>query len=98
MMAGLDLSPEAVREQVAASLHLVVQQTRFSDGSRRITAVTEVGRPLDGEIVLHDIFEFHRTGMGVRGEVEGEHRATGYVPSFLDEFIAKGLVDEGGYL
>ena len=98
MMAGLDLSPEAVREQVAASLHLVVQQTRFSDGSRRITAVTEVGRPLDGEIVLHDIFEFHRTGTGVRGEVEGEHRATGYVPSFLDEFIAKGLVDEGGYL
>lgn len=99
MMAGLDLSPRTIREQVAGSLHVVVQQARFSDGSRRLTSVTEVG-PLgqDGDLVLHDIFNFHRTGTGASGEVLGEHRTTGYVPSFLDEFITQGLIEDGGYL
>ena len=99
MMAGLDLSPLAIREQVAASIHLVVQQARFSDGSRRVTAVTEVGRLGDeGDLVLHDIFEFYRTGTSGTGQVLGQYRATGYVPSFLDEFIAQGLIGEGVYL
>jgi pilus assembly protein CpaF len=99
MMAGLDVSPLAIREQVAASIHLVVQQTRFSDGSRKVTAVTEVGGLGDeGDLLLHDIFEFHRTGTSRSGEVLGEYRATGYVPSFLDEFIAQGLIGGGAYL
>jgi pilus assembly protein CpaF len=99
MMAGLDLSPRAIREQVAGSVHVIVQQTRFSDGARRLTAITEVGHlGEDGEIVLHNIFEFHRTGTGRSGEVLGNYRTTGYVPSFLDEFITQGLVDSGEYL
>lgn len=99
MMAGLDMSPLAIREQVAASIHLVVQQTRFSDGSRRVTAITEVSRLGDeGDFVLHRIFEFHRTGLGPDNQVLGDYRATGYVPSFLDEFIAQGLVGAGAYL
>ena len=99
MMAGLDLSPRTIREQVAGSLHVVVQQTRFSDGSRRLTSVTEVGQLADdGQLVLHDIFVFHRTGTSASGEVLGEHRTTGYVPSFLDEFITQGLIDGGEFL
>ncbi len=99
MMAGLDLSPRTVREQVAGSLHVVVQQTRFSDGSRRLTSVTEVGQlGEDGDLVLHDIFSFHRTGTSPSGEVLGEHWTTGYVPSFLDEFITQGLIDGGEFL
>jgi pilus assembly protein CpaF len=99
MMAGLDLLPRTVREQIAASLHVVVQQTRFSDGSRRLTSVTEVvGIDDDGELVLHDIFAFCRTGTGPSGEVLGEHLPTGYVPSFLDEFITQDLVRGGEYL
>ena len=99
MMAGLDLSPRTIREQIASSIHIVVQQSRFSDGTRRLTSVTEVG-PLgpDGELVLHDIFAFQRTGTSASGEVVGVHRTTGYVPSFLDEFIAQGLIDGGDYL
>ncbi len=99
MMAGLDLSPPAIREQVAGSLHVIVQQTRFSDGSRRLTSVTEVGQlGDDGQLVLNDIFVFDRTGTGASGEVLGEHRTTGYVPSFLDEFITQGLIDGGEFL
>jgi len=99
MMAGLDLSPRTVRGQIAASIHVVVQQARFSDGTRRLTSVTEVG-PLgdDGELVLHDIFAFHRNGTSPSGDVLGEHRTTGYVPSFLDEFLAQGLIGGGDYL
>jgi len=99
MMAGLDLSPKSVREQIASSVHVVVQQTRMSDGTRRVTCVAEVaGLDDDGELVLHDIFRFHRTATSPGGTVAGEHRSTGYVPSFLDDFIARGLVKGGEYL
>ena len=99
LMSGLDVSPRTVREQIACSVHAVVQQTRFSDGSRRLTSITEIGSiDESGELALRDIFVFHRTGIGPSGEVLGQHRTTGYVPSFLDEFIAQGLVDGGEYL
>lgn len=99
MMSGLDLSPHSLREQIASSVHIVVQQTRLSDGTRRVTSIAEVDAlDEDGELVLHDIFCFHRTGTGPGGEVLGEHRSTGYVPSFLDDFIARGLIEEGVYL
>ena len=99
MMAGLDLSPSSVREQIASSVHVVVQQMRLSDGTRRVTSIAEVDAlDDDGELLLHEIFRFHRTGTGPRGEVLGEHRSTGYVPSFLDDFIARGLVEGGTYL
>lgn len=99
MMAGLDLSPRSIREQIAGSVHVVVQQTRFSDGTRRLTSITEVGQSSEeGELVLHDIFAFHRMGTSPTGQVLGEHRTSGYVPSFLDEFITQGLIDGGAYL
>jgi pilus assembly protein CpaF len=99
MMAGLDLAPSAIREQIAASIHLVVQQARFSDGSRKVTAVTEIsGLGERGEFILHDIFEFRRTGIDGDGHVLGEYCSTGYLPSFLDEFITQGLVERGSYL
>ena len=99
MMAGLDLTPRTIREQIAGSVHIVVQQTRFSDGTRRVTSITEVGRiDSTGELLLHDIFSFQRTGTSPCGDVLGEHRGTGYVPSFLDEFITQGLVQDEAYL
>ena len=99
MMAGLDLSAMAVREQMAASLHVVLQQARFSDGTRKIISVSEVGGlGHDGELILKQVFSFHRSGTSRHGAVEGEHRPTGYVPSFLDEFISQGLVKDGEYL
>ena len=99
LMAGIDLPARAIREQIAQSIDIVLQQTRFSDGSRRVTSIAEVvGLDDDGEIELHEIFAFHRTGTGPNGEVIGEFRASGYLPSFIDEFIAQGLVKDGDYL
>jgi pilus assembly protein CpaF len=96
LMSGLDLPSRAIREQIANSVHLVVQQTRFNDGSRRVTNISEViGIDDNGELELREIFAFHRTGTDENGKVVGEFRATGYLPSFLDTFIAYGLVKDG---
>jgi pilus assembly protein CpaF len=99
LMSGLDLPARAIREQIANSVHLVVQQTRFNDGSRRVTNITEIaGIDDNGDIILREIFKFVRTGTNAEGKVVGEFRATGYLPSFLDVFIAYGLVQGSDYL
>jgi len=97
LMAGLELPMRAIREQIASSVHLIVQQSRLSDGSRKVTAISEIiGIDRESnEIEMRPIFEFIRTGTGDKGKVEGEFRATGYLPSFLTTFIVMGLVKRG---
>jgi pilus assembly protein CpaF len=96
LTGGVELPSRAIREQIASSIHLVVQQTRFSDGSRKVAEVAEVtGLEDDGKVALRPIFKFIRTGTGPDGKVFGEHRATGYLPSYLDAFITAGLVRRG---
>jgi pilus assembly protein CpaF len=96
LMAGLELPIRAIREQIAGSVHLLVQQSRLSDGSRKVTAITEVtGVNDDGEIEIVPIFKFVRTGTSREGKVIGEHRATGFLPSFLNDFLVLGLIKPG---
>ena len=96
LMGGLDLPQSAIREQIASSVHLFVQASRLSDGTRRVTSITEViGLDDDGFISLRPIFEFVRTGTGPDGKVLGDFRATGYLPAFLDEFIVRGFIRKG---
>jgi pilus assembly protein CpaF len=97
LMSGLDLPVRAIRDQIAGSVHLVVQQSRMSDGSRKVTAISEVAGLNDEtfEVELTPIFEFIRTGTGPGGKVLGEFRATGYLPSFLEDFIVMGLIKPG---
>ena len=96
LMSGLDLPSRAIREQISASIHLIVQQSRLSDGTRKITAVSEViGMDDEGAVELRPIFEFVRTGTGPNGQVVGDFRATGYLPSYLSDFIVMGLVAPG---
>lgn len=99
LMAGVDLPLRAAREQIAGSVDLIVQQTRFtSDGSRRITSIAEVsGLEESGEYRVYEIFRYVRTGTSKDGTVLGSFQATGYLPSFLSEFISKGLVTEGEF-
>jgi pilus assembly protein CpaF len=97
LMAGLELPMRAIREQIASSVHVIVQQSRLSDGSRKVTAISEIiGIDRESnEIEMRPIFEFIRTGTGAKGKVEGEFRATGYLPSFIPTFIVMGLVQRG---
>jgi pilus assembly protein CpaF len=96
LMSGVDLPSRAIREQIAKAIDLVVQQTRFGDGSRRVTAISEVvGLGDEGEVEMRTLFEFTRTGVDAQNRVLGRFGATGYLPSFLDQFIVMGLVRPG---
>jgi pilus assembly protein CpaF len=96
LMSGLDLPSRAIREQIGSSIDVIVQQSRYADGSRRIGEISEVvGLDHDGLFELRTLFRFVRSGTGPGGEVLGHYRATGYLPSFLDQFIVMGLVAPG---
>ena len=86
LMAGMDLPIKAIREQVASAVDMVVHQTRFKDGTRRITHITEVERMEGDVITLQDIFAFdHGAGFDREGRTQGTLRATGLRPKFLDK-------------
>jgi pilus assembly protein CpaF len=91
LFSGLDLPILAIREQVSTAIHCIIQAARFPDGSRRVTHVSEV-MPLtpDGRYRVSDIFRFVRTGLQDQ-RITGEHRATGNLPTFLDEIEIAGL-------
>jgi pilus assembly protein CpaF len=97
LMGGLDLPVRAIRYQIASSIHLVVQQSRFSDGARRVTSIAEVvGINDDGEIDVRELFGFRLAEVDSRGKTHGAYRATGALPSFLEEFIKHGFWGERG--
>lgn len=91
LMSGMELPTRAIRQQIANSVDVIVQQSRFADGSRRISYITEVvGIDDDGRIQLEDIYRYRQTGVDAQNKVQGYYLATGYLPTFLNEFIIKG--------
>jgi pilus assembly protein CpaF len=96
LMAGVALPPRAIREQIAKSIHLIVQQTRLGDGSRKVTAIAETaGIDSDGTLRLRPLFEFVTSGIAADGRITGEFEPTGYLPSFLPDLVRLGLVKQG---
>ena len=86
LMAGMDLPVRAIREQIAAAVDLIVHQTRFKDGSRHITHITEVERMEGDVITLQDIFLYdHSAGFDSEGRSRGTLKATGLRPKFLEK-------------
>ncbi|TNM45191.1 CpaF family protein [Nocardioides albidus] len=86
LMAGMDLPIRAIREQVASAVDLIVHQTRFKDGSRRITHITEVERMEGDVITLQDIFVFDNSaGFDENGRILGRLRSTGLRPKFIEK-------------
>jgi pilus assembly protein CpaF len=99
LMAGVDLPVRAIRSQIASSVHLIVQQSRLSDGTRRVTAISEVtGVDDEGEVELNEIYSFVRLSTGPGGKIQGEFRASGYMPSFVDELITSNMAPDGDYV
>jgi pilus assembly protein CpaF len=99
LMSDVELPARAVRRQLAASVDVVIQQDRLSDGSRKITSVAEVVGLNDlDELLVENIFVFRRAGLGSDGHVLGEHEATGRIPTFLADFRQLGLLAQGEVL
>jgi pilus assembly protein CpaF len=90
LMAGLELPLKVVRQQVSSAVDLIVQQTRLKDGSRRVTAITEVAGMEGDTIVLTDIFKFEQTGVAEDGKILGDVKATGIRPLFTPRLEAAG--------
>ena len=90
-MTGMRLSDRAMRQQVASAINLVVQVARMSDGSRRLTSISEI-TGMEGEtITMQEIFQYERTGVDSQGQVLGRFRPTGIRPRFAERLKACGL-------
>jgi pilus assembly protein CpaF len=90
-MTGMRLSDRAMRQQIAAALDLVIQVARLSDGTRRLTSISEI-TGMEGEtITMQEIFQFERTGVDSQGQVVGRFRPTGIRPRFAERLKACGL-------
>jgi pilus assembly protein CpaF len=91
LMAGMDLPLKVVRQQISSAVDLIIQQTRLKDGSRKVTAITEVVGMEGDVVVLTDIFKFEQTGIGQNGKILGELKPTGIRPIFTPRLEAAGF-------
>ncbi len=90
-LANANMKLEAVRQQIASAVHLFVQAARLSDGSRRVTSITEV-TGMEGDIItIQDIFVFEKRGLSPEGKVLGRFAATGIRPKFYEKLLSAGI-------
>ncbi len=88
--AGAGLSPQSIREMVSSAVHLIVQQSRLDDGSRKIMNITEVSGMQGDKITLTDIFEYKQEGMEKGGKIKGRFHASGFIPRFIEKLNKRG--------
>ncbi len=91
MMGEIRLPEKAIHAQIASAVHLIVQVARMSDGTRRITHITELPGNYGETISLNDIFLFEKKGRDAQGKVKGRFYSTGIMPKFGEKLIAAGL-------
>lgn len=91
LMSGMELPSKAIREQIASAVDIIIHESRLSDGSRKVVAVTEVTGLEGNQIVMQDIFAFTQTGVGENGKIIGRFRPTGAMPSWFDQLAGRGI-------
>jgi pilus assembly protein CpaF len=88
--AGAGLPQKAIKEMIASAVHMIIQQSRLDDGSRKVLYITEIGG-IQGEVVtLQDIFTYKQEGMGKDGKITGKFMASGFIPKFIEKLEQKG--------
>ncbi|MCK5689231.1 Flp pilus assembly complex ATPase component TadA, partial [Myxococcota bacterium] len=91
LMSGMELPVRAIRDQIASAIDIVVQQSRFPDGSRRITHISEI-TGMEGDVIsMQDIFIFAQEGYSKDGKIKGQHQPTGFIPRFYEDLKAMGI-------
>ncbi len=91
LMSGVDLPVRSIREQIASAIDVIVQQTRLTDGSRKVTHITEVAGMEGDTVVMTDIFEYSQTGVSPDGSVIGRLIPTGIRPLFMERLERSGF-------
>jgi len=91
LMANLNLPEKAIRQQIASAVNIIVQVSRMSDGSRRVTHLSEI-TGMDQEVIsMQDIYRFEKRGIGINGRVMGRFYSTGVTPRFADKIMTSGI-------
>ncbi|HZL93631.1 MAG TPA: CpaF family protein [Vicinamibacterales bacterium] len=91
-MGGTTLPDKAMRQQIASAIHLVVQQTRLADGTRKVTSISEI-TGMEGDVItMQEIFLFEKAGLNKDGKVVGRFRATGVRPKCSERLKAAGIL------
>jgi pilus assembly protein CpaF len=91
LMSGLDLPVRAIREQIASAVHIIIQQSRFPDGSRKVTHISEI-TGMEGDVIqMQDIFLFKQEGYDENGKVKGRFVATGNIPELYQRLQQRGI-------
>ena len=91
LMSGMDLPSKAIREQIASAVDIIIHESRLSDGSRKVVAITEVTGLEGSQIVMQDLFAFVQSGVGPNGKIIGEFRPTGAIPTWYDQLAGRGI-------
>jgi pilus assembly protein CpaF len=91
LMSGMELPSRAIREQIASAVDIIIHESRLSDGSRKVTAITEVTGLEGNQIVMQDIFAFKQSGVGTDGKIIGEFKPTGAMPTWFDQLAGRGI-------
>ncbi len=94
LMAGMELPLAAIRDQITSAVDIIVQQTRFACGSRKITHIVEVTGMEAGKIQLQELFRFVSGGYGAEGVIEGRYAGCDLLPTFYDELLVTGLAPD----
>jgi pilus assembly protein CpaF len=91
MMGDIRLPEKAIRMQISSAINLIVQTARMSDGTRRVTHISELTGAYSDVISMQDLFVFEKEGLGPNGKVMGRFRSTGIVPKFSERLKAAGI-------
>jgi len=91
LLAGIDIPEKATRELISSSIDLVVQIARFSDGTRKVSSISEIVGMEQETITMQEIFNFEKTGVEKDGKVLGDFRPTGIRPKFMERMIRSGV-------
>ena len=92
LLSGIELPVRAINEMVASAIAIIVHINRFSDGTRKITGVTEVtGLDKEFQLKLEDVFVYRQKGIDPNGKIIGDFEATGYIPKCFDDLVSRGM-------
>ena len=91
LMSGMELPSRAIREQIASAVDIIIHESRLADGSRKVTAITEVTGMEGQNIVMQDLFTFRQSGVDENGRIIGEFKPTGAMPTFFDTLKSRGI-------
>jgi pilus assembly protein CpaF len=91
LLTGIEIPGKAIRELVSSSIDMVVQVSRYSDGTRRVASISEVVGMEQSTITTQEIFKYDKTGIDEDGTVRGRFRSTGIRPKAINRFKAAGI-------